>query len=419
MALALVTAAVIGWQVRQRDRQVPLFHSTLALGAGGRVVELPVGDESRLIKGTRVLADTPDATTLADEQRAWLADGAVPILPEVDDDLARDALLDLHVLSTGHDAPVAGWSPPWNHVWPRDSAFAAAALARTGHRADAERILSFLTRAQRSDGLFEARYRTDGSGPPDDRELQLDGVGWALWTLDQVAATVPTDERAAWIAEHEALLRRSADAVTRLTDTDGSLPPVSPDYWEVPETRLTLATAAVLLAGADAAVSLYDRSGDARSAAEARRVADRLRTAIHDGFGPDYPRHLGGSAASVDLGVAFLLPPFGSENRPEPLSAWRHAENRMARPAGGLAPGGGWRRNGISWTPTTATYAMVAAANGDRETAIRYLRWVDQHRTPAGSIPEKVLANGAPASVAPLGWPTAAVIWTMTELGEA
>ena len=90
----------------------------------------------------------------------------------------------------------------------------------------------------------------------------------------------------------------------------------------------------------------------------------------------------------------------------------------MARPAGGLAPGGSWRRDGISWTNATATYALTAAAVGERQSAQGWLGWLDRHRTPAGSFPEKVLADGRPASVAPLAWTAAAVVLTADVLGR-
>ena len=82
----------------------------------------------------------------------------------------------------------------------------------------------------------------------------------------------------------------------------------------------------------------------------------------------------------------------------------------MTRPAGGLAPGGSWRRDGVSWTNVTASYAMTAAALGDHDTARHWLDWLAAHRTANGSLPEKVLADGSPASVAPLAWTAAAVI---------
>ena len=88
----------------------------------------------------------------------------------------------------------------------------------------------------------------------------------------------------------------------------------------------------------------------------------------------------------------------------------------MVRPGGGLAPGGSWRRDGISWTNVTASRAMTAAFIGDHDEAMARLHWLDQHRTAAGSLPEKVLPNGQPASVAPLAWTAAAVVITADQL---
>jgi GH15 family glucan-1,4-alpha-glucosidase len=59
---------------------------------------------------------------------------------------------------------------------------------------------------------------------------------------------------------------------------------------------------------------------------------------------------------------------------------------------------------------------MASACQASRPEAVTWLRWLDQHRTAAGSLPEKVLANGQPASVAPLAWTAAAVVITADQL---
>ncbi|HEV2931251.1 MAG TPA: hypothetical protein VGW74_21425, partial [Propionibacteriaceae bacterium] len=160
--------------VRNRPSSVPLHADTVALGPGGQVVEATA---DQLVPGTRVLASAPEADRLVAEQQAWLASGTVPVVAGVEPELVTDALLDLHVLGRTYGMTVAGWSPAWRNVWPRDSALAASALARTGHRADAERILEFLGRVQPESGLFAARYSAETGDEPDDRGVQLDGVG--------------------------------------------------------------------------------------------------------------------------------------------------------------------------------------------------------------------------------------------------
>src|ERR687893_159616 len=380
LGLLLVTSlAGVGYLVvGGRPADLPLHADTVALGADGQVVAARAAD---VIPGTRVLAGTPGAERLVAEEQAWLGAGTVAVVDGVPRDLVVAGLLDLRVLSRTYGVPVAGWTPAWRHVWPRDSALAAAALARTGHHGDAERIVAFLQQVQPASGLLAARYLADGRGEPDDRGTQLDGVGWALWALAQVAGALPVGERADFIRQHSALLDRSSAAARMAIDNPRTLPPVSPDYWEVPERRRTLSTAALLAAGLESAAAMYAVLGDEVAGTTAEDAATRLRSVVLARFEPDgFPRHLGGRADSVDLGVSFLLPPFSAQAEPAVVEAWRHAGLAMARPAGGLAPGGSWRRDGISWTNATATYALTAAAIGDQKSARTWLTWLDRHR---------------------------------------
>jgi glucoamylase len=402
---------------RNLDTAIPLDAVTVAIGPGGALVEVAAADA--LVPGSRVLAGTPDSLGLAREQAAWLAAGTVPQVRGLDSDMVAVALLDMHVLSQPYGVPVAGWSGPWRYFWPRDSALVAAALARTGHTADAERIVDFLQRVQPESGLFQARYLPDGSGVPDARGVELDGVGWALWATGQLAAESPTKDRTGLVQRHRRLLDQSTKAALALIDNPSSLPPASADYWEVKETKPTLATAAVLCAGLEAGAELYRMLGDVPAAQNAAAGAHRLRAAIRSTFGKNgYPRRVGGRGDSIDLGVDFLLPPLGSNVDPAVVHAWEQAPSVMARPGGGLAPGGSWRRDGVSWTNVTASRAMTAAFLGNRDEALAWLRWLDQHRTAAGSLPEKVLPDGQPASVSPLAWTAAAVVITAGQLSS-
>jgi hypothetical protein len=169
----------------------------------------------------------------------------------------------------------------------------------------------------------------------------------------------------------------------------------------------------LLAAGLESAAHLYAVLGDAPRGRASAEAGARLRTVVLARFGRNgFPRHLGGRADSVDLGVCFLLPPFAADIDPAVVAAWRRAPSAMGRPAGGLAPGGSWWRDGISWTNATATYALTAGALGERDAAVAWLNWLGRHRTAAGSFPEKVLADGRPAEVAPLAWTAAAVVLT-------
>ncbi|MGI8458146.1 MAG: glucoamylase [Propionibacteriaceae bacterium] len=397
-AVLLVTMAVLG-QRFWSQRTLTLPAPGVGLGPSGQTVELA---------GVRG-ASSPTET-------GWLNAGRLPTASGVDPDLVRDALLDLRTLGHQHGVTVAGWTPAWRYVWPRDSAFVASAFARTGHLADAAAQLSFLQRVQPTDGRFQARYLPDGSGPPDARGVELDGSGWALWGLAEVAAEVPATKQAAFVSRYRALLDRSTAASITGLDPRTHLPVPSPDYWEVPESAPTLATGATLLAGLRSAEQLYALIGADDAVRSTRIGADLLQDALVDHFERDgYPRHPGGRASSVDLGVTFLLPPFAGVERPAAVRAWQGSAHYLARPAGGLAPGGSWRNDGISWTPTVSTYAMAASCR-DPAAATRWLDWLDQHRTEAGALPEKVLSDGSPASVAPLAWTAAAVVITADQL---
>jgi hypothetical protein len=116
--------------------------------------------------------------------------------------------------------------------------------------------------------------------------------------------------------------------------------------------------------------------------------------------------------------VTFLLPPFGSACPGPVLSAWRTARASLRRPGGGLAPGAGWKDDGISWTAETALFALTAATTGDRSAAQGYLTWLDGHRTDRGALPEKVLSNGEPAGPAPLAWSAALVVLAVDALEQ-
>ncbi len=413
--LVLLLGWLPGWLLAQRHVVVALEQDGIAIGADGTVV--PMKADEQLIPGTRVLAGSPDSQRLAAEQRAWLAAGRVPQPAGLGSStMTADALLDLHLLMADESAPIAGISPAWRYLWPRDSAFVAVAFARTGHLTEAEKILDRLQQIQAPDGTFQARYQPGSVQPPDARGVQLDGTGWALWALDQVVAQTPTPQRIPLIERHRGLLNRSVAMITRTlpATAEGRLP-ISSDYREVTETKPTLATSAVLLAGLVAGADLYRSTADPRSTAIAARAAS-FRAVLQDDFGPGFPRHQGGAAGSADLGVAFLLPPFSPDAEPETVAGWRHSISTAVEPAGGVGMAGSLKFAGISWTPTTATEAMTAAALGDRPAALTWLRWLDAHRTEQGSIPEKVLWDGRPASVAPLGWSAAATLIAADEL---
>lgn len=434
LALVLVAAVVVTgtgraleiWPFSPRNVTVALSSVGISVAPDGTRTPIPPGADVEFLPGSRVaVVDPAEATQeqldAAQESRDWLAAGTVPGVGTEFEDMAVDALLDVRALTLDDGAVVAGWSPSWRYAWPRDNAFVAVALARTGHVDDALDVVRFLQQVQEPDGSFEARYLPDGSGPPDDRGIQTDATGWALWAAATVVAEIPTAEgRRAAALDLTPLLERSTAHLRDLTQNGTTVPPPSPDYWEVKTSKQTLGTSAPLLMALTAAPAAFDALGDSATAREVEAVASTFDAVVHEAFAPGYGRYRGGS--SVDTAVAFLLPPFlpvtADEVPRDVLSAWESAPARMARPGGGLAPGTSWKRDGISWTPTTSVFALASAGLGDETGAVRWLTWLDDHRTILGSIPEKVLYDGSPAQLAPLAWSSANVLLTLDLLDE-
>lgn len=475
-AVPLTAAAVLwgGSRLVGLGRRAPtLLSGGLVVGGGGGLYPLAPDDTVAYVPGTR-LPRAPEPWGLTTSQQSALARQALARrqaarLPQGRwADLADGALTDLLAL-TGpalmpgpmipagpadpSAEPSAGSTPPptptsaegagregrdsrealppgaevfppgavvaapmsiWRYVWPRDAAFAAAALSAVNLADEALGVLGNLASWQRADGGFEARYTSSGR-VPDNRPAQADGAGWFLWASGRLLADGVS---AADLRDRLGVpLARAASRLLGITDTPSHLPAASSDYWEVAETVLTLGTAAPVLLGLEAATALaragIDLGGPAQALAE--RVT-AVRSAMERNFAPAWGRHL--QRDDVDAAIALVLPPFT-----RPLAGARTvrqtAAARMHRPTGGLAPGAGWRDDGISWTPETALMAWSALALGMEEEGTRLLAWLEAHRTAAGALPEKVLADGAPAGPAPLAWTCALILLATVSRTEA
>ncbi len=421
VAVTLVAAAALV-APRGRVAHNTLYQNGVAIDAEGTPTIIPAGQDPELLPGTRVLDPGPGpdraaAEELAAETREWLAQGSLPGVASGQGELARSALLDLRVLTSTDGAVLAGPSTAWRYVWPRDASFVAAAYTATGHGAEALAILEFLQQVQEPDGSFHARYLPDGSGVPDDRGLQTDGSAWVLWAADRLLAAAPDlGLDAAAVGEQlRPMIERATDYLLHQTATHSGLPLPSADYWERPESQVTLGTAAPVLAGLEASARIHEQAGGTERASVIGARADRVRAAIVEQFGSSgYGRYPYRTAQ--DAAVAFTLPPFLAEPLPGAQAAWESSIAAMARPGGGLAPGTSWGEQSMSWTPETALYAWAAASNGRDDLARQWIDWIEAHRTTTGAIPEKVGPDGSPAHVAPLTWSCALTLLTLTEL---
>ena len=475
-ALAAVPAVAAGawgaWRLRGERPLPTLLSEGIVIGAGGAVVPLEPGMRCDYLPGSRVAAPddgsgpgrgaigAPPAVAAMDpgqsqrlaESAAARASGAV--LPAGRwQEASAQALIDLLALTgpvlAGPEggriafppgAVVAGPVSIWRYCWPRDASFAAAALAGVGLWDEAAAVLECLGGWQGADGAFEARYNESGRAP-DDRRAQVDGTGWVVWAAERVLrgardAGAPPERMRDLGSRLAPVIRRCVPRLTWLTAGPGHLPAISPDYWELRETRLTLGTALPVLLGLEAAVRLSGHGtggrsglggtgviGVGRDPGFVRERSRAVRRAIERAFAPGWGRHAGDD--DVDAAIAWAGPPFTSclEGSPQ---VRRSARARMARAAGGLAPGRSWRDDGVSWTPETALMAWSAIALGRTERdeefkaeGIALLDWVVEHRTAVAALPEKVLADGSPAGPAPLAWTCALVILAACEAAQA
>lgn len=386
--------------------EISLRSRTVAYDPSGeRTLVGGEGADLTLLPGTRRAADLAADSPI--HARAEAFDEAVApwrerVASRLDAplaDLAVTALQDLWVLSDGLPAPVAGWSRTWRYVWPRDAAFCAAALARVGLPERALEVLSHLQDLQREDGWFEARYLPGTREVPDGRPRQFDGTGFALWAVREVADApgVDRDEVRRRLAR---LIDTSLTTLKKRTRDGERRPPVSPDYWERRERSVTLGTMAATLAGL--------RAGHALTGTEEDLTASEVFTATLERNFADhdfqrYPRRGGADSAAAMLDATGV-------RRVIPEHVLLSLRERLARPAGGIAPGESWKQDGVSWTPSMSLLALGLARAGHTAEATDALGWLAAHRTADGSLPEKVLFDGRPAEVAPLAWTAANVL---------
>ncbi|MEV4006258.1 glycoside hydrolase family 15 protein [Actinomadura sp. NPDC049753] len=384
--------------------------------ADGRVRLVPSGGEAPIT----VDASDPRVDRAVRSDSAWLAQGTVPggATNHAYRDMATRALLDLRLLTRPNGASLASWYSKWRYCWPRDSAFTVAAFTATGHPAEARRVLYFLARAQHDDGMWAARYNSDGTAVADGRAPQLDSLGWVLWAtwFYGVRTADQDDLPALW-----PMVRRAADHLARSLDAEG-LPPASSDYWERDHRREqdprrpTLGVVGPALAGLRAAADLARMRGEGAKAAQWRHAAQRVSDAVARQFAPyGYPRSpIPGGL--MDTSVTFLAPPFAPAD-PGVTTAIADAARKQALPNGGVLPGERWSGDpDVAWTPETALFGLNAAASGRRDEALQRLDWLSAHRTSLGVLPEKVGVTGRPAGPAPLGWTASLVLLSLSAL---
>ena len=126
LTLLVTVLAVVVPASAPRLADINLYADGIAVSDDGTLVSIPAGTAAEYPPGTRVV--DPAATDRAAADRAWLASARLPGADGPYADLVAGALLDLRALAGPDGALIAGNSPRWRYVWPRDASFAAAAL---------------------------------------------------------------------------------------------------------------------------------------------------------------------------------------------------------------------------------------------------------------------------------------------------
>jgi glucoamylase len=256
-------------------------------------------------------------------------------------------------------AVAAGIREGWTYVWPRDASVVAIALASTGYRAEARRIVRFLLEVDLSTA---ARFHGDGAPVP--------GRG-------------PQGDVAGWIA-----------AAARAAGMQASRAPYGwrdrADYQE-----------------GDDGDYLANAIASGVGAARIRRLF-----ATRAGLG----RRPGDPGSEMDSAVAWAVRPFP---QPALFPLVRLSLRRLLAREGrfGIVPSEEWGGGEDPWTAPTAWTAWGLAALGERREALRLLGDLRRAATPLGMLPERVDARtGAPRSTTPLAWSHAFTILALREL---
>ena len=188
------------------------------------------------------------------------------------------------------------------------------------------------------------------------------------------------------------LLDKAIGFALATTDDGRRLPPPSPDYWEVPVSRTSLGTVALLLTGLQASQRLYGALGEPALASVPEPRPRDCSANVRERFDDGYERFATGGRAGTAAGGRGHLPACPRSRRsaaPGAVDAWIRYQSDALRSAGGLAPGAQWKQDGISWTPETALVAYTASMSGRREVAEHWMDWLSAHRTAGAACPRR------------------------------
>lgn len=349
------------------------------------------------------------------------------------------ASCDYHSLQQGKDT--------YNYVWPRDAAYAAIALARSGDHRVARKFFEFANNIVTDAGYFMHKYSPDGSL----------GSSWHPWVRNKHAELpIQEDETALVLASlweyyevskdlefvesvYNSLIKKMADFLVTYRDPRTKLPKPSYDIWEE-KYGVNTFTAAAVYGALNAAAKFARLLGKIKSEDIYRGAAVEVREAIvqylyseSEGYFYKLMKVEGENLSfdtTVDISSVygiyhFGVLPLGDErvkralkftqdklgNRGSAGGIGRYENDGYCRPEA-------FRGAGNPWLITTLWLAepliKEARTEADLAPVKEILAWAVKHASHAGLLPEQLHPEtGAPLSVAPLVWSHAGFVLTV------
>ena len=302
-----------------------------------------------------------------------------------------------------HDGGAYPASPTFSayrgYAWLRDGSFTAEGISRYGDIASADRYHDWVSRvlgARRAqvdelasatargitvplDRMLPTRFTFDGLDGSDPWwDFQTDGYGTWLWSLVTHAKRHNAD-----LSRWRPGIEVAVDFLTNFWDRPCY------DWWEEHVEHRHVSTLGAVAGGlrdiADAGVLDDIRAKRARSASRAAATL-ALTEGVADGH---LVKWLGTSA--VDGSLPSCIVPFRLTDPGSPLAA-----ATMAKVAADLDVDEGVHRfradvfyGGGQWLILSALLGWNMVAVGDRDGAMRHLRWIAAHANDSGELPEQ------------------------------
>jgi GH15 family glucan-1,4-alpha-glucosidase len=333
------------------------------------------------------------------------------------------------------------------YMWPRDAAFTALALARSGDEHVAQNLFAFCNDVITDAGYLMHKYRADKSL----------GSSWHPWFKNgKTILPIQEDETALVLFalyEHylisrdlefiesiyNSFIKKSAQFLMQYRNSKTGLPEPSYDLWEEKFGVHTF-TAASVVGALNAAAAFADLLGKTPEASLYREVADDMKTGImthlYDEKNQNFYKGLTLNGQqqwvpepTVDASSVYGIFAFGvlqpTDHRLKKAFHQSAQLLTIQTEVGGIARyvGDTYYRTtehapGNPWILTTLWfaqyYAAIAKTNSDLDHVVENLSWAVSHAFPSGVLSEQLDPyTGKRLSAAPLTWSHAEFVRTV------